>query len=338
MTAFVDAECSQLMDSLTTFSLPGTSAKDYADFKSRIETFFDDYGTLSRWPCKPPELSPPQCARFGWTCANESMLVCVACKEYLDCEVSSSLGRKLHKECLSRLVSSLEGAHKPCCPWKTAPCPKSYTVMQPVLRKDALSQLRERLETLGPISSALPVLNTDKIYSLLSPEDILKIGKLVDKDRGAETQRADLLLAITGWQAGAGSGKMKLVTCEYCFRKVVTSFYKSAPISESRDEVTISQDKGSCSPGHGTKRKREEDELDPVHEHRPWCIWVLNDDSGKPGWLVFSECLLRNVESSHDDSRLSTSSVDAFKHDVEKIISSWREVVKHPTVQKTATS
>ncbi|CAN8012684.1 unnamed protein product, partial [Ixodes pacificus] len=97
MTAFVDAECSQLMDSLTTFSLPGTSAKDYADFKSRIETFFDDYGTLSRWPCKPPELSPPQCARFGWTCANESMLVCVACKEYLDCEVSSSLGRKLRK-------------------------------------------------------------------------------------------------------------------------------------------------------------------------------------------------------------------------------------------------
>ncbi|KAG0409728.1 hypothetical protein HPB47_013145, partial [Ixodes persulcatus] len=119
-------------------------------------------GELSRWPCKPPELSPPQCARFGWTCANESMLVCVACKEYLDCEVSSSLGRKLH----------------------------------------ALSQLRERLESLGPISSTLPVLNTDKIYSLLSPEDILRIGKLVDKERGAETQQADLLLAITGWQAG----------------------------------------------------------------------------------------------------------------------------------------
>ncbi|CAN7937572.1 unnamed protein product [Ixodes hexagonus] len=328
------------MDSLTTFSLPGTSLKDtvqkdYADFKSRIETFFDDYGTLSRWPCKPPELSPPECARYGWKCVNESMLVCVACKEHLDCEVSSSLGRKLYKECLSKLVSSLEEAHRPCCPWKTAPCPKSYTAMNPVLRKDALLQLQERLDTLSPIPSNLPVLNTDKVWSSISTEDMLKIEKLINKERDLEMPRTELLLAVTGWQAGAGSGKMKLITCEYCSRKVATLFYKSAPISESRDEIAISEDKDAQSTSQGTKRKREEDELDPIHEHRPWCIWVLKDDSGKPGWVVFSECLLRNVDSTHDDSSLSSTSTDAFKHNVEKIINSWKDTVKHPTAQKS---
>lgn len=259
------------------------------------------------------------------------MLKCVACKEYLDCKISISLGRKLYQECLSRLVHSLEGAHKPSCSWRTAPCPKSYTVMQPVLRKDALLQLRERLDTLVPISSTLPVLNADKIWSMVSPEDVNRIKKLANKDQGGETQQIELLLAITGWQAGAGSGKMKFVTCEYCSRKVATFFYKCAPISESRDEATTSQDTDSQSQSQGTKRRREEDELDPIHEHRPWCIWVLNDNSGKPGWLVFTECLLRNVDSSHDDPALPSSSIDAFTHDVDKIISSWKDIVKHPS-------
>ncbi|KAK8757908.1 hypothetical protein V5799_004458 [Amblyomma americanum] len=137
--------------------------KEYEDYKARIETFLDEYGSQSQWTCKPPELSPPVCARFGWKCVEEDIICCISCKAHLDCQLSNNLGHKLYKECTEKLISSLMDAHKSCCPWRTLPCPESYAVMQPMMPHEALDQLRERLGTLVLILPSLPLLDTAHI-------------------------------------------------------------------------------------------------------------------------------------------------------------------------------
>ncbi|XP_054929636.1 zinc finger C3HC-type protein 1-like isoform X2 [Dermacentor andersoni] len=290
------------------FELP-LCTKEHEDYKTRIRSFIDEYGSQSQWSCKPPELSPSVCARFGWKCVGEDMLCCILCKSHLDCQLSNSLGHKLYKQCTEKLVSSLKDAHKSCCPWKTAPCPESYAVMEPVMRLEALDQLRERLGTLVPILSSLPLLSFEQIQKQLGNEAIAKICKLAGEEQTKESERA-VLLALTGWRTA----------------KVGTWLYASP-------KELISQDTGckkENGEGHGVKRKHEEEQMDPVKEHRPWCIWVVTGTSGKKGWVVYSECLLRNLESSSDQTG-TPPSVAAFQEKVERILNSWKKIKVPPT-------
>uniref|UniRef100_A0A224YDX2 Protein, containing zf-C3HC domain n=1 Tax=Rhipicephalus zambeziensis TaxID=60191 RepID=A0A224YDX2_9ACAR len=245
------AKCLTGIESLG-FELP-VCRKEYENYKTRIQTFFDEYGSQSKWSCKPPELSPSECARFGWKCVGEDMLCCVLCKSHLDCQLSLRLGHKLYKECTQKLVSSLKDAHKSCCPWKTAPCPESYAVMEPVMRHEALDQLRERLGTLVPILSWLPLLSTEQVQKQLGNEAIAKICKLAGEEQTVESERA-ILLALTGWKTANPTEKLKQLSCEFCFRKVGTWLYASP-------KGLVSEDAGckqENSNGHSVKRKHEE--------------------------------------------------------------------------------
>ncbi|XP_077559655.1 zinc finger C3HC-type protein 1-like [Haemaphysalis longicornis] len=304
-----------------TFQLPA-NRKEYDDYKARIQTFIDEYGSQSKWSCKPPELSPSVCARFGWKCVSEDMLCCISCKAHLDCKLCSRLGHKLYKECTEKLVSSLKDAHKNCCPWKAAPCPESYAVMEPVMRHGALEQLRDRLGTLTPILSSLPLLSTDAILKQLGAEAIAKICRLADEEKAEdkEYERA-VLLALTGWKTAGTTGKLKQLECEFCYRKVGTWLYAS-PNDVNHEGSGCKQENTN---GHGTKRKHEEEEFDPLKEHRPWCIWVICGSSGKTGWLVYSECLQRNIDASNSRSS-PPASVAAFQEKVDRILSSWKQI------------
>lgn len=305
------------------FELP-PCRREHEDYKTRIRSFIDEYGSQSQWSCKPPELSPSVCARFGWKCVGEDMLCCISCKSHLDCQLSNRLGHKLYKECTEKLVSSLKDAHKSCCPWKTAPCPESYAVMEPVMRLEALDQLRERLRTLIPILSSLPLLSTEQIQKQLGSEAIAKICKLADEEQTTESERA-VLLALTGWKTANPTEKLKQLSCDFCCRKVGTWLYASPKELISQD-TSYKQENGN---GHGIKRKYEEEQMDPVKEHRPWCIWVVTGTSGKKGWVVYSECLLRNVESSSDQTS-TPPSVAAFQEKVERILNSWKKIKVPP--------
>lgn len=319
------AKCSTGIESLG-YELP-MCRKEYENYKARIQTFIDEYGSQSKWSCKPPELSPSVCARFGWKCVGEDMLCCISCKSHLDCQISLRLGHKLYKECTQKLVSSLKDAHKSCCPWKTAPCPESYAVMEPVMRHEALDQLRERLRTLAPILSSLPLLSTEQVHKQLGAEAIAKICKLAGEEQTKESERA-ILLALTGWKTANPTEKLKQLSCEFCCRKVGTWLYAS-PKELVSEDASCKQENGN---GHSDKRKHEEEEMDPVKEHRPWCIWVVTGTSGRKGWVVYSECLLRNLESSSDQTGAGTPpSVAAFQEKVERILNSWKKIKVPPT-------
>ncbi|KAL3221060.1 hypothetical protein MRX96_029676 [Rhipicephalus microplus] len=224
------------------------------------------------------------------------MLCCISCKSHLDCQLNLRLGHKLYKECTEKLVSSLKDAHKSCCPWKTAPCPESYAVMEPVQKQ-------------------------------LGNEAIAKICKLAGEEQTVESERA-ILLALTGWKTANPTEKLKQLSCEFCYRKVGTWLYAS-PKELVSEDTGCKQENGD---GHGVKRKHEEEEMDPLKEHRPWCIWVVTGTSGKKGWVVYSECLLRNLESSSDQTGTGPSaSVAAFQEKVERILNSWKKIKVPPT-------
>lgn len=323
------AKCSAGIESLGR-ELP-MCRREYEDYKTRIQTFIDKYGSQSQWSCKPPELSPSVCARFGWKCVGEDMLCCISCKSHLDCQLSINLGNKLYKECAQKLVLSLKEAHKSCCPWKTAPCPESYAVMEPVMRHEALDQLRERLGTLVPILSSLPLLSTEHIQKQLGSEAIAKICKLAGEEQTKQSERA-IFLALTGWRTANPNEKLKQLNCEFCCRKVGTWLYASPKEAISGDATCKKENGKEPGNGQGVKRKHEEEEMDPVKEHRPWCIWVVTGTSGKKGWVVYSECLLRNLESSSDQSVAGTPpSVAAFQEKVERILNSWKKIKVPPT-------
>lgn len=311
------------MESLTFELTP--CRKEYEDYKVRIETFLDEYGSQSQWSCKPPELSPPVCARFGWKCVGVDMLCCISCKAHLDCQLCSNLGHKLYKECTEKLVSSLKDAHKSSCPWKTAPCPESYAVMEPVMRHEALDQLRKRFGTLIPILPSLPLLNTDQIQEKLGADAIAKVCKLAGEEENMEHERA-VLLALTGWKAVNPTVKMKQFGCEFCYRKLGTWLYASANETSTEDSGCKEENGG----GRGIKRKCEKEELNPIKEHRPWCIWAVTGSSGKKGWVVYSECLLRNLDASSGQSN-TPPSVAAFQEKVERILNSWKKIKVPPT-------
>jgi hypothetical protein len=60
-----------------------------ADYFARVETF-----TLATWSNKPLQLSPLQCARFGWSNAGKDTLQCLACNSYLVFSISPQLGQQ----------------------------------------------------------------------------------------------------------------------------------------------------------------------------------------------------------------------------------------------------
>ena len=71
------------------------------DFFQRLNTF-----TAFTWFAKPSELSPLQCARYGWENIEADTLKCMSCKEIL----FAGLPPKWEvKQCKSKVVCSVQG-------------------------------------------------------------------------------------------------------------------------------------------------------------------------------------------------------------------------------------
>lgn len=302
--------------------MPAAYVKSFEDFKQRMATFCDKFGTLSQWFCKPLELSPPECARLGWKCASTDMLVCCACQKRLDCSISDSLSSQLRAKHTKELAQSLKEAHAKNCPWKIAPCPESHVVMEPIPKKDALTQFCGRFETLLCIGDMLPALIAHELDDAISGEQVSELVELCHASSSVVSWSA-AILAMTGWEAGSGHALRKFIACDFCQRSVGTWLYLMITKQECSDasadtnegetaaETESSVDSARTSvkgngeddsrqkeESRGTKRKHEgEDKFDPLTEHQAWCIWRRQDASGRQGWKIFVDSLLQNTTS-----------------------------------------
>ena len=94
---------------------------DFAAYLSRLSTF----RAGANWFDKPPPVSPPQCARYGWTLTGHNLLTCNVCGACL----KAPEHMVNDPEVLATLVSQLTTAHGELCPWRGNPSPDTIAAL-----------------------------------------------------------------------------------------------------------------------------------------------------------------------------------------------------------------
>ncbi|XP_067915527.1 nuclear-interacting partner of ALK isoform X2 [Heterodontus francisci] len=213
--------------------VPCDSANKEAFF-SRVETF-----TSFKWAGMSFELSPLQCAKYGWTNIECDMLKCCSCQAFLCTTLHPTLDANKYKERVTGLHEGLKTAHEKFCFWPDSPCSDWFWALPLNEPAALLHGVTERFKSLCSLEFHLPAIKQDDlkdmtiteetISSMLQlVEDELKCGTVTDSP--GQKSSTDLLsvhlsaciLALSGWAAGPSSELLHLpvITCSCCLRKV----------------------------------------------------------------------------------------------------------------------
>ncbi|XP_078091926.1 zinc finger C3HC-type protein 1 isoform X3 [Mustelus asterias] len=185
------------------------------------------------------ELSPLQCAKYGWTNIECDMLKCCSCQAFLCTTLHPSLDANKYKERVAGLQEGLKTAHEKFCFWPDSPCPDRFWDLPLNEPAALLHGLTERFRSLCLLEFQLPaikhedlkdmIITEEAISSLLQlVEDELKCGTVSDSleiKSNADVLSVHLsacILALCGWAAGSPLEFLHLpvITCSYCMRKV----------------------------------------------------------------------------------------------------------------------
>lgn len=90
---------------------------EVADFLARVGTF----RAGASWFDKPFAVSPPECARFGWTLDGLDLLTCRVC--------GACVKAPADRETAANLVEQLSSAHAELCPWRKNASPPTIGAM-----------------------------------------------------------------------------------------------------------------------------------------------------------------------------------------------------------------
>ncbi|XP_041059580.1 nuclear-interacting partner of ALK isoform X2 [Carcharodon carcharias] len=213
--------------------VPCDSANKEAFF-SRVETF-----TSFKWAGICFELSPLQCAKYGWTNIECDMLKCCSCQAFLCTTVHPTLDANKYRERVAGLQEGLKTAHEKFCFWPDSPCPDRFWALPLNEPAALLHGVTERFKSLCSLESQLPAIKHDDLKDMtVTEETISSLLQLVEDELKCATVpdslglkiSADVLpvhlsaciLALSGWAAGSSSEFLHLpvITCSYCMRKV----------------------------------------------------------------------------------------------------------------------
>ncbi|KAI8819843.1 C3HC zinc finger-like-domain-containing protein [Fimicolochytrium jonesii] len=92
-------------------SQPLLRLKDHQLFQ-RLHTFRE-----ATWFLYGDALTPPMCARFGWTNRGLNGLFCPTCKASIPCEVTDIRSAAKVAEFVGSVHQRLQSAHAESCPW-----------------------------------------------------------------------------------------------------------------------------------------------------------------------------------------------------------------------------
>ncbi|XP_038667704.1 nuclear-interacting partner of ALK isoform X1 [Scyliorhinus canicula] len=213
--------------------VPCDSANKEAFF-SRVETF-----TSFKWAAVSFELSPLQCAKYGWTSVECDMLKCYSCQAYLCTTLHPTLDANKYKERVAGLQEALKTAHEKFCFWPDSPCPDRFWALPLNEPAALLCGVTERFRNLCLLEFQLPAIKLDDLKDMIITEEtISSLLQLVEDEMKCSTvsdslelkSSADILsvhlsaciIALCGWTAGSSSDFLHLpvITCSYCVRKV----------------------------------------------------------------------------------------------------------------------
>ncbi|XP_048466169.1 nuclear-interacting partner of ALK isoform X4 [Rhincodon typus] len=187
----------------------------------------------------PFELSPLQCAKYGWTNIECDMLKCCSCQAFLCTTLHPTLDAGRYKERVAALQEGLKTAHEKFCFWPDNPCPDRFWALPLNEPAALLHGVTERFKSLCSLDFQLPAIKHDDLKEMtITEETISSILQLVEDELTCGTlsespglkSSTDVLsvhlsaciLALSGWTAGSSSEFLHLpvITCSYCMRKV----------------------------------------------------------------------------------------------------------------------
>lgn len=285
--------------------VPACRPYEAADYLKRVGTFRPS----AQWFDKPAALSPPQCARYGWTLQAHDLLTCEVCSGCLKAP-STLTSRSAADETVAVVVKQLTSAHAQLCPWRGNASPPTIASLllpghygTPPSLPHGVSigreALRLRAVSLLPLAS-LPKLAPacdDYWQACASACGFAEVGTWQDaclaltapSSRGAaaysagerERRWAAVALAMLGWAAApttASSGAVKDGTIECIEDARTVGLWQFEPLSPQ----------AAAAPSTATPA-----EMDPVAEHRVWSPWleVVEGDS-MPAWMRLIALLL----------------------------------------------
>jgi len=180
--------------------------RTYPKFLARIATF----NTLN-WHSKPPCLSPPVCALYGWSLNGSDVLKCCTCDEVLYCALPSRTDENFAPR-LEKVLRGLIAGHSDICPFRQKPEPAEF-----LSNHGSTFLFSNRLQTFKGAKN-LPTVSVDNLDETLVNQIKDYFGSAFSKDA--------VLLALDGWKLANDGDKLH---CEADHRLIPLIRFNGTP-------------------------------------------------------------------------------------------------------------
>uniref|UniRef100_A0A8C0S1R2 Zinc finger C3HC-type containing 1 n=1 Tax=Canis lupus familiaris TaxID=9615 RepID=A0A8C0S1R2_CANLF len=134
-------------------------------FFSRVETFSISFFIRS---CKPAELSPLVCAKYGWVTVECDMLKCSSCQAFLCASLQPAFDFDRYKDRCAELKKALCTAHEKFCFWPDSPSPDRFGMLPLDEPAVLVSEFLDRFQSLCHLDLQLPSLRPEDLKTMVS--------------------------------------------------------------------------------------------------------------------------------------------------------------------------
>ncbi|XP_069939903.1 zinc finger C3HC-type protein 1-like isoform X2 [Cherax quadricarinatus] len=192
-------------DSIT----PRTQPRNYEAFCSRVDSFRPGLWNVF-------EVSPLECARWGWHIIEKDILQCITCQEVVCAALPNLVDRDAHEKFLTLLKDCLVNSHKTACGWRHNPSPKELTQPPSVTTVEQLHNMTNSAHSLAALGSSLPQLDQHTLMSTMKMDSNLINGMFTCSSTNEDAKTSSVLLVLSGWSRGEGA----YLRCRICRRIV----------------------------------------------------------------------------------------------------------------------
>ncbi|XP_063611657.1 cyclic nucleotide-gated cation channel beta-1-like [Penaeus indicus] len=226
-----------------------TQPQNPEEFYNRVSSFRPGLWTVQ-------ELTPLECARWGWRIQEKDILQCVTCREVVCAILPDVRDFKAYEKYLGLLKSRIVEAHKDACGWKHNPSPEEFVQPPYIGSIEDMRNLTNSARTLAALNSALPYLDVGALSDSLGADRDLIVGLFQNDSTDYEVQASSVLLVLSGWIRGEGA----YLRCKVCRRSVgLWSFITRADELDRTRAI-------SPVPTPSGKRKRNEEQVEETVE------------------------------------------------------------------------
>ncbi|XP_042891488.1 transcriptional regulator ATRX homolog isoform X2 [Penaeus japonicus] len=272
-----------------------TQPQNSEEFYNRVSSF-----RPGLWTAR--ELTPLECARWGWRIQEKDILQCVTCREVVCAILPDVQDFKAYDKYLGLLKTRIVEAHKDACGWKFNPSPEEFVQPPYIGSLEDMRNLTNSARTLAALNSALPYLDVQSLSDSLGADKELIEGLFQNGSIDYEVQASSVLLVLSGWTRGEGA----YLRCKVCRRSVgLWSFITRADELERTRAI-------SPAPTPSGKRKRPGEEVEETVEEEE----MEEDTSEEPSDAGIRICPPRKCKHLKTDNK-GTDSEEKAKEEQE---------------------